>query len=142
MAACKCPATVTIPRPIIPAARTDRTVEDVFVCVGAMVKIVFVNLLSPVSRHTRRDRFIAHGWSPGLRIDHASLPSRLPSGVIAKHSPHYSRGGGCGFWPPDLDRPFPHSHFIPLKLSFDGGEPYNIVCAALYVSPSRSNATS
>ena len=84
----------------MPAASTDNTVVEDFVCAGAVATFVFVILFTPIIRHTRRIGFILQGWSPGLRIERALLPSQFPSGTIDKTLTAYSRGGGCGWDPP------------------------------------------
>ena len=60
---------------------------------------------------------------------------------IAKHFPHYSRGGGCGFGSPDwIDLPtFP---FHPPNALRHWWGTVRDVCAALLARSSRSNATS
>ncbi len=106
----------------MPAASTDSTVVVDFVCAGAVAAFVFVILFTPIIRHTRRIGFILHGWSPGLRIERALLPSQFPSGVSQGTFRITVAGAAVVFGLP-FGSTFPHSHFIPLTLSVIYGEP-------------------
>ena len=106
----------------MPAARTERTVAVDFVCAGAVAAIVFVILFTPITRHTRRIGFILHGWSPGLRIECALLPSQFPSGV-SQSTFRITVAGAAVVLGLPIGSTFPHSHFIPLTLSVIHGEP-------------------
>jgi hypothetical protein len=96
------------------------------VCCG--VCIVSHCLISSPS--TRRDKwFLSQGRSPGSRVK-----AKVPAFPVSQWRPWhpltaYSRGGGCGLGPPILDKPLPHSHFIPERFAPNRGT--MLICCAL-----------